>query len=393
MDTQRLDRTRQRNTQAGERAWTATAAAWVLLVAGGCGSDAPTDSGLTTMQPAQTAQPTGGVQAASTPGAAGKSASTSASATGTAGTKVAAGGVGGGSTAGSSASAAAGAAGTSLAVAAGAGTGAGAGSSGTVATAAGASGSAGLPSAGSGENTGAGAGAGQAGAVGGSAGAAGGTAVVEHEDLGKGDGTDVVLIGDSWMSNTLQIEGTGGGIAPALIAVSKQQYRNYGLQGVELLQANTFGPAIPSQWEDAKRANPKIKTVVMTAGGNDVIQGSSTLQSSCQMGTDECKMKLVTISDALDKLWTQMAADGVEDIVHIRYTDNTGTLNPSLQGDNGLPTPKICLSGKVRCHGVTTTDIVAATDLAADGIHPLQAANTKIAQRTTDLMTKEGIRR
>jgi hypothetical protein len=214
-----------------------------------------------------------------------------------------------------------------------------------------------------------------------------------HEDLGKGDGSDVVLIGDSWMSNTLQLEGTGGGIAPSLIGVSMQRYRNYGLQGVLLLTDSGFGPAIPSQWDDAKRANPKIKTVVMTAGGNDIIQGSATLQSSCSMGTDECKKKLVEISGALDKLWTQMAADGVEDIVHIRYTDNTGTLHPSLQGGKGLPVPSICLSGKVRCHGVDTTDIVAATDLAADGIHPLQSANQKIAMRTFDLMKSDGMRR
>jgi hypothetical protein len=208
-----------------------------------------------------------------------------------------------------------------------------------------------------------------------------------------GDGSDVVLIGDSWMSNTLQIEGTGGGIAPSLIRVSMQRYRNYGLQGVQLLTPNSFGPAIPSQWEDAKRSNPKIKTVVMTAGGNDVIQGSATLQSSCSMGTDECKMKLVEISNALDKLWTQMAADGVEDIVHIRYTDHTNTLHPSLQGGKGLPAPSICLSGKVRCHGVDTSDIVAARDLAVDGIHPLQSANERIATRTFDLMKKEGLRR
>ena len=73
--------------------------------------------------------------------------------------------------------------------------------------------------------------------------------------------------------------------------------------------------------------------------------------------------------------------------------DNTGTLHPDLQGGKGLPTPKICLSGKVRCHGVNTTDIVAKSDLAADGIHPLASANDRIAKRTYDLMKSEGMRR
>src|SRR5262245_31116443 len=51
-----------------------------------------------------------------------------------------------------------------------------------------------------------------------------------HEDLGKGDGRDVVLMGDSYMSNTLQLEGTGGGLAPSLQRASGQPYPNYGVQ-------------------------------------------------------------------------------------------------------------------------------------------------------------------
>jgi hypothetical protein len=47
-----------------------------------------------------------------------------------------------------------------------------------------------------------------------------------HEDLGKGDGADVVTIGDSWMSNTL---GTGNAIEGALSRLTRQPYRNYGV--------------------------------------------------------------------------------------------------------------------------------------------------------------------
>jgi hypothetical protein len=401
MNSNKLDRRQRWAT------WTA-GAAWVLLVGTSCATEPAAEGELEgTMQPGQTVQPvagtpaaTGGNKAPTTGGAGGGakagSGGSPGTTTGTAGTRAATGGAGaagtaatagtgGSSTAGASGAAAsagssgsAGAAG-SAGTAATAGSGGAAGSSGTAATA-GTSGSA----AGSGGTTTAG--------TGGSAGAAGGSAT-EREDLGEGDATDVVLIGDSWMDNTLQFEGTGGGIAPSLIRESGQRYRNYGVQGVELLAANTFGAAIPTQWDAAKRADPDIKTVVMTAGGNDVIQGSSTLQSSCLMGTDECKMKLKVISDALDKLWTQMADDGVLDIVHIRYTDNTGTLHPDLQADKGLPRPKICDSGRVRCHAVHTTDIVARGDLAIDGIHPLGSANDKIAKRVYELMVKEGMRR
>jgi hypothetical protein len=293
---------------------------------------------------------------------------------------------------------------TSTAPTAGSGTSlgtAGSSSGGTTAAAGSGSATAGttLASAGNGSagESGAAAGSGAAGtagetaASGAGASGQGGASAPPHEDLGKGTGSDVVLIGDSWMSNTLQIEGTGGGIAPSLIAVAKNPYRNYAVQGVMLLQADTYGPAIPTQWDQAKRVNPMIKTVVMTGGGNDIIQ-NPTLEASCKDGTDMCKQLLIKIGDALNTLWTQMANDGVQDIVYIQYAEDVGTLNASLRGDNGVKTPEICLTGKVRCHAVNTTAAVMH-QIAGDNIHPLQAANDRVAKLVYDLMVSEGIRR
>jgi len=219
------------------------------------------------------------------------------------------------------------------------------------------------------------------------------TTPATHEDLGMGDGRDVVLLGDSWMSNTLQIEGTGGGIAPSLIQVSGQPYTNYGVQGVMLLMADTFGPAIPTQYESAKQFQPGIKTVVMTGGGNDVIQ-NPTLQASCMMNGPECKQLGKDIVAALDKLWSEMSDDGVQDVIYIQYSKAASSGGSSMT-DAGPPPdpPQICLKGPIRCHSVATTDLVTANDLAADGIHPLVTANQQIAQRVFDLMTKEGMRR
>ena len=194
------------------------------------------------------------------------------------------------------------------------------------------------------------------------------------------------------MSNTLQIEGTGGGIAPALQQVSMQPYRNYAVQGVMMLQADAFGPAIPTQYPAAKMANPDIKTVVMTGGGNDIIQGSSALQADCKMGGAMCKMTLDQIGDALNTLWTQMATDGVQDIVFVNYSTDVGTVAPSLRGDGGVPTPMICLTGKIRCWEYDSTAAVMK-QIAADGIHPVAAANQRMATEIYALMTQEGMRR
>ena len=210
-------------------------------------------------------------------------------------------------------------------------------------------------------------------------------AAMPRADLGEGDGRDVITIGDSWMSNTLL---TGNAIEGALARLTGQPYRNYGVQGVLLLQSSLFGAAIPTQYDRAKSADPDIVTVIMTGGGNDIIQ-NPTVQASCAEGGEPCKQKLAEIVKALDTLWTEMADDGVQDVVFIRYSSDAGSTDDSLRG-GGTP-PAICLSGRIRCHSIDTTDAVMG-DLQ-DGIHPTRTANDRIAKKGHDYMVANGIRR
>jgi hypothetical protein len=210
-------------------------------------------------------------------------------------------------------------------------------------------------------------------------------------DLGVGNGSDVVLIGDSFMSNTLEFEGTGGGIAPALIQFAGRPYRNYAMQGVKMLQADVFGPAIPNQYEMAKRANPDIKTVIMTGGGNDILL-DPMVATSCKTAGEACRQMLAQIDEAFEALWTEMTNDGVEDIVYVQYADNVGTVSPVLRQDAGVEPPSICFSERVRCHAVDTTAAVMG-QIAVDGVHPLKAANQRIATQIYDLMVQDGMRR
>jgi len=206
-----------------------------------------------------------------------------------------------------------------------------------------------------------------------------------REDLGEGDGRDVITIGDSWMSNTLL---TGGAIEGALSRLTGQPYRNYAVQGVLLLQSSLFGAAIPTQYDRAKAVDPDVVTVIMTGGGNDIIQNPS-VQSSCASGGDACKQKLAEIVAALDALWTKMADDGVKDVVFIRYSSDAGSTDESLRG--GGDPPAICLTGRIRCHSIDTTDAVMMQ--LQDGIHPTRAANDRIAKKVVDYMVANGIRR
>lgn len=222
-------------------------------------------------------------------------------------------------------------------------------------------------------------------------GTAGASAVTPPaDDLGRGSGQDVVLLGDSWMSNTLQFEGTGGGLVPWLINAATQGYRSYALQGVALLVDNFLGPAIPAQWMEAVLTDPNIATVIMTGGGNDVLM-NTTVAQSCESNGSACTQTLRQVTRTLDRLWTTMADAGVKDIIYVRYSAEAGVL-ASLVGDNRVPMPPICASGRIRCHSFETSELLQG-HLAADGLHPLQSGNQLVARALLDFMTAQGIRR
>jgi hypothetical protein len=196
-----------------------------------------------------------------------------------------------------------------------------------------------------------------------------------HGDLGKGDGSDVVTIGDSWMN----ILTNGGGIEGGLDRAGTM-YRHYAVAGTTLI-----GGDIPQQYERAKGVNPKILSVIMTGGGNDVMfsNGCATKES--------CTMAVQAIVDALDKLWSEMATDGVKDVFFIMYSKNAGTA-PSDTRPDTAPVPPVCLTGKIACHSINTDMEVGPTD-TVDGIHPTLPACDLIAKKVLDLMAMTGARR
>jgi lysophospholipase L1-like esterase len=191
-----------------------------------------------------------------------------------------------------------------------------------------------------------------------------------HEDLGKGDGKDVITIGDSWMNYFVN----GGGIERGLLAASGQRYRTYGVAGTQLLNGQ-----IPNQYASAKRENPDIKTVVMAAGGNDILLTGANPATQIEK-----------IGKRLDELWTEMGKDGVQDVVYIEYSEggNNGA-NVRMGIEKVGP---ICTNHKaVRCHFLLSDPIIMKQLL--DGIHPTSDGCTKLGKAAFDLMVAEGMRR
>ena len=217
----------------------------------------------------------------------------------------------------------------------------------------------------------------------------------ERPDRGRGNGRDVVIIGDSWMNNTL---GTGplfqaGGVGPALIRVTGQRYRDYARQGTQLLEDNDLGPAIPTQFDAALRESRDIKTVIMTAGGNDVLL-TPELRRDCAMGGQACDAILADVGEALATLWGRMAAAGVQDIVHLLYASEAGD-GFAKRDENNRRLQEICdaVPAPARCHLFETDDLVGPSDFIFDGIHPNAATNERLARALATFLEEEGIRR
>jgi hypothetical protein len=201
-----------------------------------------------------------------------------------------------------------------------------------------------------------------------------------HMDQGKGNGKDVITIGDSWMLLLLT------GIQESLVKVAMQPYRKYGFPGTQVVNGD-----IPAQFDKAKAEDPNIKTVVMTGGGNDILLTGSG--ADCETGGPNCTAQLDKIATTLDALWKKMADAGVQDLVHVQYAAIAVKNNPVKNlAAHLVRLQQLCSSHPpMRCFQMNTDAIV--TELRSDGIHPTDANYDKLGKAVFDLMVKEGMRR
>lgn len=208
----------------------------------------------------------------------------------------------------------------------------------------------------------------------------GGAGAAGKVDLGKGDGTDVVTIGDSWMN----IMTNGMGIEGALDRAGTS-YRHYAVAGTKLLDE-----VIPNQYEMAKAINPDIKTVIMTAGGNDIILNGYN-PCTTPPASAACIERLDAIAERSVELWTEMASDGVQDVIYIQYSRGGLTNEPGVTYANTQGIINDCK--KIPICNYIDSDTLMNKDLMADGVHPTMGACDKLAAGIIDLMDKEGMRR
>jgi hypothetical protein len=216
-------------------------------------------------------------------------------------------------------------------------------------------------------------------------------ATTMRPDQGMGDGKDVVTLGDSWMNLDNSI-----GIQQSLEKVAKRDYRNFGAPATKLLDE-----VIPNQYVTAK-AQGAIKTVIMTGGGNDVLQDPALLIGECPDATFDtstaCKKRVDDCIARLSRLWADMAKDGVQDVIIIGYTEkavallgpftkvNAYTDQKSQPACNMVPAP-------LRCTVFDTDILVPDLTLGFDSIHPDAAGYDKIGAAVWKIMQEKGMRR
>lgn len=175
---------------------------------------------------------------------------------------------------------------------------------------------------------------------------------------GSTKGNEVVFIGESFIAASAIPEETTALAIQNGSLTQGDKYLDFSVSGTRMGDG-----AIPSQYTKAQQQNP-IRFVLMNGGGNDCLQAGDPNSPI----------------PAAEKLYAEMAADGVEKVVYFFYPDAAGSFGgPTSQLQTCLEAyrPKIkalCESLTApKCYWLDLAETGWAGNEAAytsDGIHP-----------------------
>lgn len=189
----------------------------------------------------------------------------------------------------------------------------------------------------------------------------------------------VVMLGDS-------IFALSGEIANELERLSGEVYRSYYVSGAEL-EGGVVQP-IPRQYIRAINQDPDIRTIIMDGGGNDIQIGAA---DACPGGevTEGCKDALQAALDAADQLFSDMRADGVQNIVYMNYFYNVNEdMKPAF---DWMHDQMEVLASQ---YGAVIVDPMPYMDpslIGPDNIHPTDEGSQMLANLIWDAMVENDI--
>ncbi len=192
---------------------------------------------------------------------------------------------------------------------------------------------------------------------------------------------DVVIVGDS-------IYDLDGFIHDNLQTLSGKSYKDYSKSGDTISY-------ITKQYNTAIAARPTIKTILMDAGGNDILMDvywSQACQTTSTTPSAACKAYINGVLDSVETLWTDMGNDGVDNIIHTGYYAlKAGTLTTLMYGKTKLNAAvayadvELAKAALISQAEVTFIDPRASfagkesSYIKSDGIHPTNAGGKVIA--------------
>jgi len=191
----------------------------------------------------------------------------------------------------------------------------------------------------------------------------------------------VVMLGDS-------IFDLSDEIGAELERLSGQTYRAYYVSGSEF-ERSLIGTNIPEQYQQARRANPNIRTIITDGGGNDIQIGAAGACTTARGATAACKAALQPALNAADELFQQMRDDGVENIVYMNYF--------YIMARNSKPAFDWMhdqMEALVLKHGGLVIEVMPYMKdayIKADNIHPKDPASDMLANLIWDGMVEHCI--
>ena len=188
------------------------------------------------------------------------------------------------------------------------------------------------------------------------------------------DADQVILIGDSYPAAGAALGGIGGiqrqieARAAAAGAIDPgSHYRAYYVGGTRFLNNS-----IQNQYTKAKSQNPDISVVIMTGGGNDVLQFVEGCNPFMDPNGAACRDVVRRSTAASKALLQQMERDGVEDVVFYFYPEVPFAPGHSAASEPAARATCDSFRGPLTCHFVSLLAPFQghADYIGPDGIHP-----------------------
>jgi lysophospholipase L1-like esterase len=160
---------------------------------------------------------------------------------------------------------------------------------------------------------------GAAGAAGGGEGGSGAAAAFKPPCLKKP--SQVVFLGDSYVNYAFAHPELNGLVAQRAIMdgalMTGQNYRDYAVAGATMAAASLN--MIPPQWPSAKSADPDIKVVIMTGGGNDVLINNPQCKAAGSQNNMTCQQVVADTVMTVGNLIADFQKAGVADLIYFFY--------------------------------------------------------------------------